>query len=171
MHEVWSLTEFNHPAPHGYYVMVFSQGEDNYDSSKKLCLIVLITFRSFTNGFLGSCRRRKELGARRTSGTNAALVIGNRKEMTMRRRWARLGNANFKRSRSFVSHFFPSCRRAGAMKAAKNTFKTCIWHSNFFRQCKQQRMDGDSASLRRGEGTEAVWDTATAEEDLCSAKL
>lgn len=64
MHEVWSLTQFNHPASDGYYMVVLSQREDNYDSSKKLCLIVLVTFRSFTNVFLGSCSRRKELEAR-----------------------------------------------------------------------------------------------------------
>lgn len=44
--------------------MVLSQKEDNYYSSKKLCLILLITFRSFTNVVLGSCSRHKELEAR-----------------------------------------------------------------------------------------------------------
>lgn len=42
MHEVWSVTQFNHPARDGYYIVVLSQREDNYESHKKLCLIVLI---------------------------------------------------------------------------------------------------------------------------------
>lgn len=55
------MTGFNHCAPDRYCVVLLSQREDNYECSKKLCLIGLTTLRSYMNVFQAAVAETKSL--------------------------------------------------------------------------------------------------------------
>lgn len=110
--------------------------------------------QGFYKRVLGSCSRHREVRPDRCWVRYKHSTDGRKWEGNHHEELSKAGKWYFKLSQNLCTTPLPSHCKAGdgcKRKDTKDTFKTCIWHSNCFRQCEHQRIHGQRFHLRTGD--------------------